>query len=67
VRLESLRESTAIYDGHVVKLERDIGAHLRRHRGYRAVQAINGVGSTIAAIIVAERSARVSGSLCKGR
>ena len=27
---------------------------LRHHRGYRAVQAINGVGPTIAAIIVAE-------------
>ena len=54
VRVESLRELIAVYDGHVVKLERDINAHLRRHRGYRAVQAINGVGPTIAAIIVAE-------------
>jgi transposase len=54
VRVESLRELIAVYDGHVVKLERDISAHLRRHRGYRAVQAIDGVGPTIAAIIVAE-------------
>ena len=35
-------------------LERDIHQHLRSHRGYRAVQAINGVGPTIAAILVAE-------------
>ncbi len=54
LRVESLRELIAVYDGQVVKLERDIGAHLRRHRGYRAVQAINGVGPTIAAVIVAE-------------
>jgi transposase len=54
LRVESLRELITVYDGHVVKLERDISAHLRRHRGYRAVQAINGVGPTIAAVIVAE-------------
>ena len=35
-------------------LERDIHRHLRHHRGYQAVQAINGVGRTIAAILVAE-------------
>jgi hypothetical protein len=35
-------------------LERDIHRHLCRHRGYLAVQAINGVGRTIAAILVAE-------------
>src|ERR1700736_244878 len=29
LRVESLRELIAIYDGHVVKLERDISAHLR--------------------------------------
>ena len=48
------RELIAVYDGQIVILERDIAAHLRHHRGYRAVQAINGVGPTIAAVIVAE-------------
>ena len=35
-------------------LERDIHQHLRGDRGYQAVQAINGVGRPIAAILVAE-------------
>ena len=35
-------------------LERRIHLELRHHQGYKAVQAINGVGPTIAAIIVAE-------------
>ena len=35
-------------------LERDIHQHLKADRGYRAVQAINGIGPTIAAILVAE-------------
>ena len=35
-------------------LERDIHQHLKGDRGYRAVQAINGVGPIIAAILVAE-------------
>ena len=54
IRVQSLRELIAVYDAQVVILERDIHQHLRHHRGYRAVQAINGVGPTIAAIIVAE-------------
>ena len=35
-------------------LERRIHQHLRDDRGYRAIQAITGVGPTIAAIFVAE-------------
>ncbi|HEX4982352.1 MAG TPA: transposase [Ilumatobacteraceae bacterium] len=35
-------------------LERQIHRRLRHDRGYQAVQAINGVGRTIAAIIVVE-------------
>jgi transposase len=53
-RVESLRELIAVYDREVGLLERDIHAHLRHHRGYEAIQAINGVGRTIAAIAVAE-------------
>ena len=52
--VESLRDLIEVYDGEIVMLERKIHAHLRQNRGYRAVQAINGVGPTIAAIIVAE-------------
>jgi transposase len=54
VRVESLRDLIEVYDGEVGMLERDIHRHLCRHRGYQAVQAIHGVGRTIAAILVAE-------------
>jgi transposase len=49
-----LRDLIEIYDREVVMLEREIHARLAEHRGYHAVQAINGVGRTIAAILVAE-------------
>jgi hypothetical protein len=54
LRVESLRELIAVYNREVGVLERDIHAHLRNHRGYEAIHAINGVGPTIAAIAVAE-------------
>jgi transposase len=54
IRVESLRGLIEIYDREITMLEDDIHQHLRRHRGYQAVQAINGFGRTIAAILVAE-------------
>jgi transposase len=54
IRVESLRDLIAHYDCEVSMLERKIHAELRGHRGYGAIQAINGVGRTIAAILVAE-------------
>jgi transposase len=54
VRVESLRDLIEVYDREVVMLEREIHRRLRDDRGYQAVQAINGVGRTIAAIIVVE-------------
>jgi transposase len=54
MRVESLRELIEVYDCEVARLEGEIHDHLRHHRGYRAVQAINGVGRTIAAILVVE-------------
>ena len=53
-RVRSLRELIAVYDREVVALERDLYQHLKGHRGYRAVQAINGVGRIGAAVLVAE-------------
>jgi transposase len=53
-RVASLRELIALYDREIVNLERDIHQHLKHDRGYRAVQAINGVGKISAAILVAE-------------
>ena len=53
-RVRSLRELIRVYDREITGLERDIHQHLQGHRGYRAVQAINGVGKVSAAILVAE-------------
>jgi hypothetical protein len=53
-RVESLRDLIELYDREVAMLEREIHRQLRGHRGYRAIQAINGIGPTIAAIVVAE-------------
>jgi transposase len=54
IRVESLRDLIEIYDREVAMLERTIHAQLAHHRGYHAIQAINGVGRTIAAVLVAE-------------
>jgi transposase len=53
-RLESLRDLIAIYDREVVGLDRRIAAQLANHHGYRAIQALNGVGPVLAAVFVAE-------------
>jgi transposase len=54
LRVESLRDLIAIYDREVAMLEGQIRRRLRGHGGYRAIQAINGIGPTMAAILVAE-------------
>jgi transposase len=54
VRVESLRDLIEVYDREVAVLERKIHDRLRDDAGYQAIQALNGVGRTIAAIFVAE-------------
>jgi transposase len=54
IRVESLRDLIELYDREVTMLEAQIRSRLRGHRGYRAIQAINGIGPTMAAILVAE-------------
>jgi transposase len=54
IRVESLRDLIELYDREVVMLERKIHQLLRDDRGYQAIQVLNGVGRTIAAIFVAE-------------
>ena len=54
VRVESLRDLIEIYDREVARLEREIHTWLRDDKGYWAIQAIDGVGKTMAAIFVAE-------------
>jgi transposase len=53
-RIRSLRHLIAAHDDEIRALEREIHQHLRHHQGYRAVQAINGIGPVSAAVLVAE-------------
>lgn len=53
-RVGSLRGLIEAYDREIEMLERQIHRQLRRDPGYNAIQAIPGVGRTIAAIMVAE-------------
>ena len=54
LRVASLRDLIAVYDREVSLLERTIHQRLRDERGYRAIQKLNGIGPTMAAILVAE-------------
>jgi transposase len=53
-RLESLRGLIDHYDAEVASFERRIHMALAGHPGYNAIQAIPGVGRTLAAVFVAE-------------
>lgn len=53
-RVTSLRKLIAAHDREIRDLDREIAAALAGHAGYVAIQAIAGVGPTIAAILVAE-------------
>jgi transposase len=53
-RVGSLRRLIATYDAEVTAAEATIAAALDHDRGYRALQAIPGVGPTLAAVFVAE-------------
>jgi transposase len=54
VRLESLRDLVKVYERQIHMLELRVHRLLRHDPGYRAIQAIDGVGPVIAAIFVAE-------------
>jgi transposase len=54
LRIESLRDLIPVYDREIVMLERKIHQRLVGDKGYEAIQALNGVGRTIAAIFCAE-------------
>ena len=60
-RVESLRDTIIHYDREVATLERRIHQQLRHDRGYQAIQAIPGVGRTIAASL-SPRSVTCPGS-----
>ncbi len=54
IRVESLRDLVEMCDREVEMLERVIHQRLRDHAGYRAIQAIQGVGRVLGAVFVAE-------------
>ena len=54
IRVESLRDLIEVYDREVTMLEGEIHRQLHADRGYRAVQALHGIGPVIAAVLVAE-------------
>ena len=54
MRVRSLRDLIGVYDTQVVAFERTLSHQLAGHPGYRAIQAIHGVGRVFAALFVAE-------------
>jgi transposase len=54
LRLESLRDMIELYSREIEILDRRIHLSLKDHTGYRAIQAIHGVGPVLAAVFVAE-------------
>jgi transposase len=53
-RLDSLRQLIRVYTAEIVALDRRVAARLDGDAGYRAVQALHGVGPVLAAVFVAE-------------
>jgi len=53
-RVDSLRRLIEVFDDEVDIAESQVHKRLRGHRGYRAIQALKGVGPVSAAIFVAE-------------
>jgi transposase len=54
LRVESLRDLLEVYDRELAMVERRLHLELKDHHGYRAIQAIYGVGEITASIFVAE-------------
>ena len=54
IRVESLLDLIDVYNREIEMLEGRIGQRLDGHRGYRAIQAIPGVGPVLGAVFVAE-------------
>jgi transposase len=54
LRLSSVRELIARYDSEVASFDREVRAALGSHAGYRAIQAVPGVGPVLGAVFVAE-------------
>jgi transposase len=53
-RIESLRDLIIFFEREVAMIEREIHQMLKDDRGYKAIQAVPGIGRVFAAIFVAE-------------
>jgi transposase len=53
-RVESLRDLIELYDREVAMLDREVARALAGHDGYRAIQAVPGVGPVLGSVFVAE-------------
>jgi transposase len=53
-RLDSLRDLIDVYNREINDLDRRIATTFANHQGYRAIQAIHGVGPILAAVFVSE-------------
>ena len=53
-KVESLRDLVALYNREITMFEREIHRRVKDDPGFKAIQAIHGVGPTLAAIFVAE-------------
>jgi transposase len=54
IRVDSLRDLLELYERELTMVTRALHRRLADHQGYRAIQAIHGVGPIMAAIFVAE-------------
>ena len=54
IRVESLRDLLELYERELTMVERHLHRRLADHKGYQAIQTLNGVGRVTAAIMVAE-------------
>jgi transposase len=54
LRVRSLRDLLEVFERELAMVEREVHRELKDHAGYRAVQALHGVGPVTAAIFVAE-------------
>ena len=54
LRVESLRDLLELFDRELAMVEREIARRLKDDSGYKAIQALHGIGPITAAILVAE-------------
>jgi transposase len=54
IRVESLRDLLELVGREITVIEKELARRLKVHKGYQAIQALNGVGPILGSIFVAE-------------